>query len=122
MRQTFSLDLSTSGKTDFEFRIADTLVKLLLTLSATTIALISATIGYLYVTHGLSAPSHAPIAAFLCGGVSFLAVRAGCGVLADATDSIFICYAIDRENGTNHCDAAAQAVSVEATLCGRLVG
>jgi hypothetical protein len=62
----------------------DTLIKLLLTLSSTTIALATAVVGYLYAAHALSAASHAPLAALLCGGVPFFAVRACAGVLGDA--------------------------------------
>ena len=62
---------------------SDTLVKLLLTLCSTTVALATATTGYLYATHTLQAPAHAPLAAVLCGGCVFLSVRAGMAVLAD---------------------------------------
>lgn len=44
----------------------------------------TATAGYLYMTHTLSNPAYAPIAGLLCGGVPFLAVRAGAAVLGDA--------------------------------------
>lgn len=54
-----------------------------MTLCSTTVAVGTATAGYLYATHTLSAPAHAPLAGFLCGGVVFLAVRAGMAVLAD---------------------------------------
>jgi hypothetical protein len=46
--------------------------------------LFTATAGYLYMTHSLSNPSYAPVAALLCGGVPFLAIRAGAAVLGDA--------------------------------------
>jgi hypothetical protein len=61
-----------------------TLLKLLLTLSSITLGMFTATAGYLYMTHALRNPSYAPFAAMLCGGVPFLAVRAGAAVLADA--------------------------------------
>jgi hypothetical protein len=62
----------------------DTLIKLLLTLSSTAMGLFTATAGYLYMSHSMSSPSYAPFAALLCGGVPFLAVRAGAAVLGDA--------------------------------------
>ena len=63
---------------------ADTLIKLLLTLGSTTMALFTATAGYLYMTHTLGHPASAPVAALLCGGVPFLAVRSVLAVLGDA--------------------------------------
>jgi len=44
----------------------------------------TATAGYLYMAHALGNPSYAPFAALLCGGVPFLAIRAGAAVLGDA--------------------------------------
>jgi hypothetical protein len=61
----------------------DTLIKLLLTLSSTAMAMFTATAGYLYMAHSLGNPSYAPVAALLCGGIPFLAVRAGAAVLGD---------------------------------------
>jgi hypothetical protein len=63
---------------------ADTLIKLLITLSSTAMGLFTATAGYLYMAHSLSNPAYAPVAGLLCGGVPFLAVRAGAAVLGDA--------------------------------------
>jgi len=91
-----------------------TLIKLLLTLCSATLALLTAMAGYLFAVHALGAPSHAPLTALLCGFVPFLAFRAGAGVLGDASDSLFICYAIDREGGGKHCDLAAKAFSGDA--------
>ncbi|KAI5450338.1 hypothetical protein NCC49_003121 [Naganishia albida] len=93
-----------------------TLVKLLLTLCSTTVAIGTATAGYLYATHTLSAPAHAPLAGFLCGGVVFLAVRAGMAVLADTSDALFICYAIDREVGGRHNEKIGRAFSGEVDV------
>ncbi|KAH8080812.1 plasma-membrane choline transporter-domain-containing protein [Filobasidium floriforme] len=87
-----------------------TLIKLLLTLSSTTIALATAVVGYLYAAHALSAASHAPLAALLCGGVPFFAVRACAGVLGDASDALFICLAIDEAIEGDHCTQAKAAV------------
>lgn len=61
-----------------------TLIKLLLTLSSTAMGLFTATAGYLYMAHSMGNPGYAPLAGMLCGGVPFLAVRAGAGVLTDA--------------------------------------
>lgn len=89
----------------------DTLIKLLLTLSSTATGLFTATAGYLYMAHTLGNPSYAPVAALLCGGVPFLAIRAGCAVLGDAADALFICHQIDSETGGGHCEEAKEAVS-----------
>lgn len=62
----------------------DTLIKLLLTLASTAMGMFTATAGYLYMAHSLSNPAYAPVAGVLCGGVPFLAVRAGASVLGDA--------------------------------------
>lgn len=43
--------------------------------------------GYLYMTHSLGRPGYAPLAALLCGGVPFVAMRAATAVLADASVS-----------------------------------
>ncbi|EJT50677.1 hypothetical protein A1Q1_08229 [Trichosporon asahii var. asahii CBS 2479] len=56
---------------------------LLLTLSSTATALFTATAGYLYMAHSLHNPTYAPIAAILCGGIPFLAIRTGSAVLTD---------------------------------------
>ena len=64
--------------------IVDTLIKLLLTLSSSAMGLFTGMAGYLYMSHSLGNPSYAPVAALLCGGVPFLAVRAGAAVLGDA--------------------------------------
>jgi hypothetical protein len=61
-----------------------TFIKLLLTLSATTLGLFTATAGYLYMAHSLKSSSNAPYAALLCGIVPFLVVRAGVGIVGDA--------------------------------------
>lgn len=90
-----------------------TLIKLLLTLCSTTLALLTAMAGYLFAVHALGAPTHAPLTALLCAFVPFLAFRAGAGVLSDASDSLFICYAIDREAGGQHCEPAAKAFSAD---------
>nr|XP_031863504.1 uncharacterized protein CI109_000754 [Kwoniella shandongensis]KAA5530576.1 hypothetical protein CI109_000754 [Kwoniella shandongensis] len=90
-----------------------TLIKLLLTLSSTAMGLFTATAGYLYMTHSLSNPGYAPVAALLCGGLPFLAVRAGAAVLGDAADALFICYQIDRELGGGHCEKAKEAFAGE---------
>ncbi|OCF44115.1 hypothetical protein I317_02069 [Kwoniella heveanensis CBS 569] len=88
-----------------------TYIKLLLTLSSTTMGLFTATAGYLYMTHSLSNPGYAPVAALLCGGLPFLAVRAGAAVLGDVADALFICYMIDREAGGSHSEKAKEAFS-----------
>ncbi|ODN76186.1 hypothetical protein L202_06106 [Cryptococcus amylolentus CBS 6039] len=86
-----------------------TLIKLLLTLSSTAMGLMTATAGYLYMTHTLGNPGYAPVAGLVCGGVPFLAVRAGAGVLTDAADALFVCYQIDRELGGQHSEEAKGA-------------
>ncbi|WVO23456.1 uncharacterized protein IAS62_004810 [Cryptococcus decagattii] len=86
-----------------------TLIKLLLTLSSTAMGLFTATAGYLYMAHSMGNPGYAPLAGMLCGGVPFLAVRAGAGVLTDAADALFICYQIDRELGGQHSEEAKGA-------------
>ena len=89
--------------------------------------LFTATAGYLYMTHSVGNPSYAPVAALLCGGVPFLAIRAVASVLGDAcvdlfdwyfsqlmyisADSLFICHQIDGEMGGGHCEEAKAAVS-----------
>ncbi|WVQ62643.1 uncharacterized protein L199_000790 [Kwoniella botswanensis] len=90
-----------------------TLIKLLLTLSSTAMGLFTGTAGYLYMTHSLSNPAYAPLAGLLCGGLPFLAVRAGAAVLGDAADALFICYQIDRELGGDHCEKAKEAFAGE---------
>ncbi|WVQ80868.1 hypothetical protein IAT38_002975 [Cryptococcus sp. DSM 104549] len=86
-----------------------TLIKLLLTLSSTAMGLFTATAGYLYMSHSLGNPGYAPVAALLCGGVPFLAIRAGAAVLTDAADALFICHQIDKELGGDHCEEAKSA-------------
>ncbi|WOO76951.1 CTL-like protein [Vanrija pseudolonga] len=86
-----------------------TLIKLLLTLCSTATGLFTATAGYLYMAHSLGNPGYAPVAAILCGGVPFLAIRAGAAVLGDAADALFICHQIDGESGGSHCDEAKEA-------------
>ncbi|KAK1926098.1 plasma-membrane choline transporter-domain-containing protein [Papiliotrema laurentii] len=88
-----------------------TLIKLLLTLSSIAMGLFTGTAGYLYMSHSLVNPSYAPAAALLCGGVPFLAIRAGAAVLTDAADSLFICTQIDGELGTVHRPEAKEAFS-----------
>ncbi|WRT63851.1 uncharacterized protein IL334_000776 [Kwoniella shivajii] len=90
-----------------------TLIKLLLTLSSIALGLFTGTAGYLYMTHSLSNPGYAPLAGLLCGGLPFLAVRAGAAVLGDAADALFICYQIDRELGGDHCEKAKEAFAGE---------
>ncbi|CAK9785569.1 hypothetical protein CC85DRAFT_284461 [Cutaneotrichosporon oleaginosum] len=86
-----------------------TLIKLLLTLISAATGLFTATMGYLYMTHSLGRPGYAPLAALLCGGVPFVAMRAATAVLADAADALFICHQIDGETGGGHCDEAKDA-------------
>ncbi|KAL1413259.1 hypothetical protein Q8F55_001014 [Vanrija albida] len=90
-----------------------TLIKLLLTLCSTATGLFTATAGYLYMAHSLGNPGYAPVAAILCGGVPFLAIRAGAAVLGDAADALFICHQIDGESGGSHCDEAKEAFAGE---------
>lgn len=72
------------GEPEDELSSLDTLIKLLLTLSSTALGIFTGTAGYLYMAHALSNPAYAPVAGLLCGGVPFLAVRAGAAVLGDA--------------------------------------
>ena len=92
--------------------------------------LFTATAGYLYMAHSVGNPSYAPFAALLCGGVPFLAIRAGAAVLGDTSvvaascaseltfsaDALFICHQIDREVGQNHSEKAKEAVSISSFL------
>lgn len=86
-----------------------TLIKLLLSLISAATGLFTATMGYLYMTHSLGRPGYAPLAALLCGGVPFVAMRAATAVLADAADALFICHQIDGETGSSHCLEAKDA-------------
>lgn len=56
---------------------------MLLTMSSAATALFTATAGYLYMAHTLHNPAYAPVAAVLCGGIPFLAIRTGSAVLTD---------------------------------------
>ncbi|KAL7409201.1 plasma-membrane choline transporter-domain-containing protein [Mrakia frigida] len=87
-----------------------TLIKLLLRLFSLTISLLTATIGYLFATHALLAPWHAPLAGLLCGGTVWFSIRFSMDGLINAADALFICYAIDVENGGTHCTKAGEAV------------
>ena len=62
----------------------DTLVSRLLTMSALSLAVLSAIGGFLFAAHSLAAPTNAPLSAFTCGIVTFLTVRFGLGLGEDA--------------------------------------
>ncbi|KAF9505846.1 hypothetical protein BS47DRAFT_488477 [Hydnum rufescens UP504] len=84
-------------------RISDyTLVSNLLTMSALSLAVLSAIGGFLFAAHSLAAPTNAPLSAFTCGIVTFLTVRFGLGLGEDAADAMFVCYNIDVQAGTKH--------------------
>ncbi|WVO16732.1 hypothetical protein L204_104415 [Cryptococcus depauperatus] len=86
-----------------------TLIKLLLTLGSITMGLFMATAGYLYMAHSLSNPGYALPAGLLCGSLPFMAVGAGCGILTDTADALFICCQIDRDLGEVHSVEAKNA-------------
>jgi hypothetical protein len=117
----------------------DTLINLILNLSTLTISLLSSSLAYLFSLHALaSPPSHAPLVGLFVGSVIFLVVRFGLDALVHAfvpspssfhfvrlslvlttltlyappyrSDALFICYAIDAENGGQSCPQAGRAV------------
>jgi hypothetical protein len=74
----------------------------LLTLSSLSLAAVSAIGGYIFAAHTLSGPTNAPLAALLCGAVTYLTVRFGIGLAEDAADALFLCYRLDLDAETPH--------------------
>lgn len=60
------------------------MVSSLLSLSALSLAVLSAVGGYVFAAHTLAGPTNAPLASLVCGGVTFLTVRFGLSLGEDA--------------------------------------
>ncbi|KZV81318.1 hypothetical protein EXIGLDRAFT_731424 [Exidia glandulosa HHB12029] len=86
-----------------------TVLSTLLLLSAAAAGTLSALGTYLFVAHTLSAPGSAPFSAWLAGAVTFLVAWYSVGLVDDIADTLYVCYCLERDSGSEICREAFAA-------------
>ncbi|EJD44142.1 hypothetical protein AURDEDRAFT_185171 [Auricularia subglabra TFB-10046 SS5] len=86
-----------------------TILSTLLLLSAVAAGTLSALGTYLFVAHTLSAPGSAPFASWTAGAVTFLVVWYSVGLVDDIADTLYVCYCLERDAGSETCPEAFAA-------------
>ena len=95
--------------------MTDLLVKLLLSFLTYSFSILAGLSGVFFI-HSLPATSlsttHHALAVALCFFVPHCTARLCVDLLSNTVDTLFVCFALDKESGQNHCSKAAQAVRV----------
>ncbi|CDR87290.1 uncharacterized protein SPSC_00416 [Sporisorium scitamineum] len=86
-----------------------------LVLNLTTIALsfLAGLVGFLFSAHQLHVPADAPLVGLLCGLLPYWTLRLCADVLSNASDTLYLCYAIDHASNDEHCPKAAEAFTAK---------
>lgn len=86
-----------------------TVLSTLLLLSAVAAGTLSALGTYLFVAHTLRAPESAPFSAWIAGAVTFLVMWYSVGLVDDIADTLYVCYCLERDAGSETCREAFAA-------------
>ncbi|PWY98248.1 hypothetical protein BCV70DRAFT_153168, partial [Testicularia cyperi] len=84
-------------------------INLVLDLTAVALSFLAGVAGFLFSAHRLHVPADAPLVGVLCALLPYWCLRMCADVLTNASETLYLCYAIDFESHDQHCPSAARA-------------
>ncbi|CAG8546591.1 1189_t:CDS:10 [Ambispora leptoticha] len=84
---------------------ADVYTKFILSVGSLVISLISGIITFAYATHSLESP-YGYVVAIIAFLIPYYTSKFYAGIMSNTIDALFLCYALDQDNDTNHCHLA----------------
>ncbi|KAK0548040.1 hypothetical protein OC845_003797 [Tilletia horrida] len=90
------------------------IINLLLDMTTIALSLLAGVAGFLFSAHQLHVPADAPLVGLLCAAVPYWTLRLCADVLRNAADTIYLCWAIDRQLKDEHCAKADEAFQTQA--------
>ncbi|KAJ9479999.1 hypothetical protein PHBOTO_003752 [Pseudozyma hubeiensis] len=90
-------------------------INLVLDLTAIALSFLAGLVGFLFSAHQLHVPADAPLVGLLCGLLPYWTLRLCADVLSNASDTLYLCYAIDHASNDEHCPKAAEAFTAKPT-------
>ncbi|ETS61861.1 hypothetical protein PaG_03968 [Moesziomyces aphidis] len=84
-------------------------INLVLDLTAIALSFLAGLVGFLFSAHQLHVPADAPLVGLLCALLPYWTLRLCADVLSNASDTLYLCYAIDHASNDAHCPKAADA-------------
>uniref|UniRef100_V5EG28 Protein PNS1 n=1 Tax=Kalmanozyma brasiliensis (strain GHG001) TaxID=1365824 RepID=V5EG28_KALBG len=90
-------------------------VNLVLDLTAIALSFLAGLVGFLFSAHQLHVPADAPLVGLLCALLPYWTLRLCADVLSNASDTLYLCYAIDHASNDEHCPKAAEAFTAKST-------
>ncbi|SPO27628.1 uncharacterized protein UTRI_04336_B [Ustilago trichophora] len=88
-------------------------INLVLDLTAIALSFLAGLMGFLFSAHQLHVPADAPLVGLLCGLLPYWTLRLCADVLSNASDTLYLCYAIDHASNDEHCPKAAEAFTAK---------
>ncbi|TKY84562.1 hypothetical protein EX895_006464 [Sporisorium graminicola] len=88
-------------------------INLVLDLTAIALSFLAGLVGFLFSAHQLHVPADAPLVGLLCGLLPYWTLRLCADVLSNASDTLYLCYAIDHASNDEHCPKAAEAFTAK---------
>lgn len=90
-------------------RYSDLLVKLVLSLLSMSFSVLAGLVGLLSSNHPKSIHLHHLFASLLCFFIPWYTVKLCSDLLANAIDTMFVCFNVDLERGSCHSNKAKEA-------------
>ncbi|KIS68401.1 uncharacterized protein UMAG_11088 [Mycosarcoma maydis] len=90
-------------------------INLVLDLTAIALSFLAGLVGFLFSAHQLHVPADAPLVGLLCGLLPYWTLRLCADVLSNASDTLYLCYAIDHASNDEHCPKAVEAFTAKPT-------
>ncbi|SNX85981.1 uncharacterized protein MEPE_04690 [Melanopsichium pennsylvanicum] len=90
-------------------------INLVLDLTAIALSFLAGLVGFLFSAHQLHVPADAPLVGLLCGLLPYWTLRLCADVLSNASDTLYLCYAIDHASNDQHCPKAKQAFTAKTS-------
>jgi hypothetical protein len=84
-------------------------INTLLDLTTLAFCFLAGLTGFLISAHNLHVPADAPLVGLLCAFVPYALLRLCADVLANAADTLYLCFSIDEASGEQHCKQASDA-------------
>ncbi|KAK0531933.1 hypothetical protein OC835_003514 [Tilletia horrida] len=88
-------------------------INLLLDMTTIALSFLAGVAGFLFSAHQLHVPADAPLVGLLCAAVPYWTLRLCADVLRNAADTVYLCWAIDRQLKDEHCTKADEAFQTE---------
>ncbi|KAE8266261.1 hypothetical protein A4X09_0g6079, partial [Tilletia walkeri] len=88
-------------------------INLLLDMTTIALSFLAGVAGFLFSAHQLHVPADAPLVGLLCAAVPYWTLRLCADVLRNAADTVYLCWAIDRQLQDEHCTKADEAFQME---------